>query len=80
MIFDDLLTPDCYDVLMILNIYQVRAKKTNFTVIVLNILLHFIDMLELNAKGKPCRVCKGRIGKFMNYMYPHMIVNKIVRH
>ena len=51
MIFDDLLTPDCYDVLMILNIYQVRAKKTNFTVIVLNILLHFIDMLELNARG-----------------------------
>ena len=80
MILDDLLTPDCYDFLNILYYPQVRTEKTNFNALVLNILLHFIDMLELNAMGKPCRVCKGRIGKFMNYMYPHMIVNKIVRH
>ena len=35
-------------------------------------------MLDLNAGGKLCRV-EERIGKFKNYMYPHMIVNKIPR-
>ena len=35
-------------------------------------------MFELNARGKLCRF-EGRIGKFKNYMYPHMIVNKIAR-